>query len=40
MTDIGARFGRQWIRGRPQKKGVQKAEVPIAKEHKTQFSLF
>jgi hypothetical protein len=39
MAEIGAPFGRQWIRGR-HGKGVQKAEVPIAKKQKTQFSLF
>ena len=40
MTEIGARFGRQWNRGRPRKDGVQKPEIRIAKESKTQFSLF
>jgi putative transposase len=40
MTEIGARFGRQWNRGRPRKDGVQKTEVPSAKEKKVQFSLF
>ena len=40
MAEIGARFGRQWNRGRPRKDGVQKTEVPIAKEEKAQFSLF
>jgi hypothetical protein len=32
MTEIGARFGRQRNRGRPRKGGVQKTEIPIAKE--------
>lgn len=40
MTEIGARFGRQWNRGRPRKKGAQKEGIPIAKEDKAQFSLF
>jgi hypothetical protein len=40
MTEIGARFGRQWNRGRPRKDRVQRAEAPLAKEEKTQFSLF
>jgi hypothetical protein len=40
MTEIGARFGRQWNRGRPRKKGAQKEGIPIAEEDKAQFSLF
>jgi putative transposase len=40
MAEVGARFGRQWNRGRPRKDGVQKAEIPIAGKERVQFSLF
>jgi putative transposase len=40
MTEIGARFGRRWNRGRPRKDGIYKTEIPIAKKETVQFSLF
>jgi putative transposase len=40
MAEFGARFGRQWHRGRPRKDGAEKAAIPIAGKGRIQFSLF
>jgi hypothetical protein len=40
MAEIGARFGRQWNRGRPRKEGMQTTEILTAKKETGQFSLF
>ena len=34
MAEVGARFSRQWNRGRPRKDGVQETAIPMAKAEK------
>ncbi len=40
MAEAGAKFGRQWKRGRPRKDGMQKTGDAIAAQQKVQHSLF
>ena len=40
MAEVGARFGRQWNRGRPPKDRVEKAEIEIGRKERAQLSLF
>jgi putative transposase len=40
MAEVGARFGRQWNRGRPRKDRIEKAEIGIGGKERVQVSLF
>jgi len=40
MAEVGARFGRQWNRGRPRKDRAEKAGIAIGEKERLQFPLF